>query len=329
MSATTTTATREGGGTFVPRRSGDRRSRGGVPGGPSVVALGGGYGLSASLRAARRYAGEVTGIVSVADDGGSSGRLRRAFGIPAPGDLRRCLVAVASEGNVWADAFEHRFDGAELDGHPVGNIILAGLTETLGSFGAAIDECLRLLGSVGRVVPATVEPVILKAVFRDPESPQGHNTVEGEVEVGRTSNLMSIAVVPENPTVPDEALAAIARADQLVLGPGSLFTSVLAVLAVPSIRDAVQLAQGQRIYVANLGEQHPETTGFDVADHVAALSLHGIEVDTVLVDPEGLPLGDVPGHRIVTHPLAGVHRLHDPGLLAVALQSLWAGLQPA
>lgn len=318
---------RENDGAFVPRRSGDRRSRGGVPGGPSVVALGGGYGLSASLRAARRYAGEVTGIVSVADDGGSSGRLRRAFGIPAPGDLRRCLVAVAAEGSVWAEAFEHRFDGAELDGHPVGNILLAGLTETLGSFGAAIDECLRLLGSVGRVVPATVEPVILKAVFRDPESPQGHNTVEGEVEVGRTSNLMSIAVVPENPTAPAEALDAIARADQLILGPGSLFTSVLAVLAVPSIRDAVQVAPGERIYVANLGEQHPETTGFDVADHVAALRLHGITIDTVLVDPEGLPLGDVNGHRIETHPLAGAHRLHDSGLLAEALQLLWARRQ--
>ena len=239
--------------------------------GPSVVALGGGYGLSASLRAARRYAGEVTGVVSVADDGGSSGRLRRAFGIPAPGDLRRCLVAVAADGNVWAEAFEHRFDGAELDGHPVGNIILAGLTDTLGSFGAAIDECLRLLGSVGRVVPATVEPVTLKAVFRDPLSPGGHNIVEGEVEVGKTLNLMSIAVVPADPTSPPEALAAIARADQLILGPGSLFTSVLAVLAVPAINEAVAAARGRKVYVANLGEQHPETTGFDVADHLAAL----------------------------------------------------------
>ena len=324
MTDPTVSAPRQLDGAFVPRRSGERRSGTGIPDGPSVVALGGGYGLSASLRAARRYAGAVTGIVSVADDGGSSGRLRRAFNIPAPGDLRRCLVAVAAEGSVWADAFEHRFDGAELDGHPVGNIILAGLTETLGSFGAAIDECLRLLGSVGRVVPATVEPVILKAVFRDPESPEGHNTVEGEVEVGRTSNLMSIAVVPENPTVPEEALDAIARADQLILGPGSLFTSVLAVLAVPSIREAVGEAPGQRIYVANLGEQHPETTGFDVADHVAALRLHGIEVDTVLVDPEGLPLGDLRGQKVVPHPLAGAHRLHDPGLLALALQSLWS-----
>jgi uncharacterized cofD-like protein len=293
--------------------------------GPSVVALGGGYGLSASLRAARRYAGEVTGIVSVADDGGSSGRLRRAFGIPAPGDLRRCLVAVAAEGNVWAEAFEHRFDGAELDGHPVGNIILAGLTDTLGSFGAAIDECLRLLGSVGRVVPATVEPVTLKAVFRDPLSPGGHNVVEGEVEVGQTLNLMSIAVVPPDPTPPTEAIDAIGRADQLILGPGSLFTSVLAVLAVPAINGAVAKAKGRKIYVANLGEQHPETTGFDVADHLVALRAHGVEVDVVLSDPGGLRSGDLSafGAELVHRPLATPSgRLHDPLRLAEALAEL-------
>lgn len=287
------------------------------------MALGGGYGLSASLRAIRRYAGSITGIVSVADDGGSSGRLRQAFGIPAPGDLRRCLVALAADGNVWAEAFEHRFDGAELDGHPIGNIVLAGLTDTLGSFGAAIDECLRLLGGVGRVVPATVEPVTLKAVFRDPESPAGRGIVEGEVEVGKTRHLMSIGVVPADPTVPDEALAAIASADQLILGPGSLFTSVLAVLAVPSLRDAVAASSAQRIYVANLGEQHPETSGYNVGAHVRTLRHHGVNPDLVLVDPNGLPLGSLDGVPVVTYPLAVEGRkLHDPALLAAALSDL-------
>jgi uncharacterized cofD-like protein len=291
--------------------------------GPNVVALGGGYGLSTTLRAARQYAGSITGIVSVADDGGSSGRLRRAFGIPAPGDLRRCLVALAAEGNVWADAFEHRFDGAELDGHPIGNIILAGLTDTLGSFGAAIDECLRLLGGVGRVVPATAEPVTLKALFLDPLAASGHSTVEGEVEVGQTLNLSSIAVVPSDPAVPDEALAAIANADQLILGPGSLFTSVLAVLAVPRICAAVATSPGKRIYVANMGEQHPETTGFDVADHLSALAGHGVRVDVVLADPDGLPLGDVADTMVVQRPIGNAsHRLHDANLLSDALRSL-------
>lgn len=293
--------------------------------GPKVVALGGGYGLSATLRAARRYAGTVTGVVSVADDGGSSGRLREAFGIPAPGDLRRCLVALAADGNVWADAFEHRFDGAELDGHPVGNIVLAGLTETLGSFGAAIDECLRLLGGVGRVVPATIEPVTLKALFRDPGAPGGHSTVEGEVRVGKTLHLTSIAVVPPEPSVPQEALDAIASADQLVLGPGSLFTSVLAVLAVPGIRDAVAASSAQAVYIANLGEQHPETTGFDVADHVAALLAHGVRVDVVLADPDGLPLGNIGDMRVVHRSLStGRHRLHDSAAVSEALRDLLA-----
>lgn len=291
---------------------------------PSVVALGGGYGLSASLRAIRRYAGSITGIVSVADDGGSSGRLRQAFGIPAPGDLRRCLVALADDDNVWGKAFEHRFDGAELDGHPIGNIVLAGLTETLGSFGAAIDECLRLLGGVGRVVPATVEPVTLKAIFRDPDSPVGRSVVEGEVEVGKTRDLVSIGVVPADPTVPEEALAAIASADQLIMGPGSLFTSVLAVLAVPSIRDAVASSTAQTIYVANLGEQHPETSGFDVAAHIRCLRHHGIEPEVVLVDPNGLPLGSVSGVAVVSHQLAmDGQKLHDPALMAAALSGLW------
>ena len=303
-----------------------RRSSDAAPltvGGPYVVALGGGYGLSATLRAARLYAGRITGIVSVADDGGSSGRLREAFGIPAPGDLRRCLVALAAEGNVWAEAFEHRFDGSDLDGHPVGNIVLAGLTDTLGSFGAAIDECLRLLGGVGRVVPATTEPVTLKAVHRDPRSPGGRRTVEGEVEVGKTPHVMSIGVVPADPSVSDEALQAIAEADQLILGPGSLFTSVLAVLAIPAIRDAVSTSKARRIYVANLGEQHPETTGFDVAAHVDALRSHGVEPDLVLVDPDGLDIGPLDSVAVLARRLAGNDmRLHDPERMAAALREL-------
>ncbi len=303
-----------------------RRASDGAPlsvDGPYVVALGGGYGLSATLRAARLYASRITGIVSVADDGGSSGRLREAFGIPAPGDLRRCLVALAAGGNVWADAFEHRFDGSDLDGHPVGNIVLAGLTDTLGSFGAAIDECLRLLGGVGRVVPATIEPVTLKAVHRDPESPGGRRTVEGEVEVGKTPHLMSIGVVPADPSVPEEALRAIAEADQLILGPGSLFTSVLAVLAIPAIRDAVSASKATRIYVANLGEQHPETTGFDVAAHVDALRSHGVTPDVVLVDRNCLVLGSLDGVAVVARDLASAdRRLHDPESMASALRDL-------
>ena len=299
------------------------------PNGPRVTALGGGYGLSATLRAVRKYASAVTGVVSVADDGGSSGRLRRAFGIPAPGDLRRCLVAMAEPGSIWAEAFDHRFAASELEGHPLGNIVIAGLTETLGDFGHAIDEALRLLGGVGRVIPATAEPVTLKATYRReggtaarPISVEG--TVEGEAKVGTTPGLTGIAVVPADPLVHEDAIAAIHSADQICIGPGSLFTSVLAVMAVPAIRDAVAKARGNRIYVCNLSEQHPETSGYDVAAHVDALIAHGVVIDTIIYDPARLPLGNLPsGLAVVTRPLAdSTGRLHMPDLLAAALADI-------
>ena len=299
-----------------------------VEGGPKVVALGGGYGLSTTLRAARHYASSVTGVVSVADDGGSSGRLRRAFGIPAPGDLRRCLVALADHDSIWAEAFERRFDAMELQGHPLGNIIIAGLTSTLGDFGLAINEALRLLGAVGRVVPATAEPVTLKATYmrsggtlEQPISVQG--VVEGEVLVGRTPGLTEVSVVPPDPRVPDEALQAIVNADQICIGPGSLFTSVLAVAAIPAIREALQQAKGQRTYICNLSEQHPETSGFTMSDHVSTILAHGVPLDVIVHDPTRLPLGQPTEAMIVTRPLADrTGRLHDAELLAAALSSL-------
>jgi uncharacterized cofD-like protein len=300
-----------------------------TPARPHIVALGGGYGLSTSLRASRTFAGRITGIVSVADDGGSSGRLRQAFGIPAPGDLRRCLVALAETNSPWAAAFEHRFAASELEGHPLGNIILAGLTETLGSFGAAIDQALELLGGVGKVYPATVAPVVLKATYERKAGTEDQpisviGTVEGEVRVGATTGLTSVAVVPPDPEVPQEALDAIADADLLCIGPGSLFTSVLAVTAVPRIRKALAAAKGKRVYVANLAEQHPETTGFDVADHIRSLEEHGVIIDTVLTDPHGLPRGTIRDVTVLSMPLGCDHdgRLHDERLLAAALRRL-------
>jgi uncharacterized cofD-like protein len=288
--------------------------------GPSVVALGGGYGLSTTLTAMRRYAGYLTGVVSVADDGGSSGRLRRAFGIPAPGDLRRCLVALAEPGSVWAQSFEHRFAASELEGHPLGNIILAGLTETLGNFESAIDVCLEMLGGVGHLIPATLEPVGLKATYKYGKE---SGEVEGEAEIGKTNGIMSVSIVPEDAAVPNDALEAIADADQIVIGPGSLYTSLLAVLAIPSIREAVAAAKARKVYVANLGEQHPETTGYDVARHVQALQAHGVEVDVVLRDPDGLALGHLVGPTVIDWPMANARgSLHDPLKLAVALQKL-------
>src|SRR5687768_16209156 len=201
--------------------------------GPRVVAIGGGHGTAVTLAAVRRYAGEVTAVVSVADDGGSSGRLRQALGIPAPGDLRRCLVALSDpDTNALAAAFEHRFD----DGHALGNLLIAGLTASTGSFIAALHEAARLLDARGTVLPATTDPVVLKAVADCGE-------VEGQVNVASAGRIAHVSVVPPDAAPPPEALEAIDRADQLLLGPGSLFTSVLAVVAVPALRQALTDAQ--------------------------------------------------------------------------------------
>jgi uncharacterized cofD-like protein len=288
---------------------------------PRVVALGGGHGLAASLRAIRRYAGAVTAIVSVADDGGSSGRLRSTLGIPPPGDLRKCLVALADPGSVWVDTFEHRFDAGELEGHAVGNLVIAGLAATTGDFEAALAEAGRVLGAVGAVVPATREPVVLKATVRAAGG-DGGEPVEGQVAVANSGRIAGISLIPPDPVPPAAALDAIAAADQVVIGPGSLFTSVLAVVAVPAIRDALRASAAPKIYVCNLRVQVPETDGYDVAAHVDAIRAHGLDTDVVLCHPGALPLGGVSA-RVVERPVARPGNTeHDAHLLAIALADL-------
>jgi uncharacterized cofD-like protein len=283
--------------------------------GPAVVAIGGGHGLAASLRAAKRYAGSITAVVSVADDGGSSGRLRQSLGIPAPGDLRRCLAALAPEDGLLGRALEHRFDAGELDGHALGNLLIAGLTEITGDFVAALDEVARLIDAAGRVLPATPEPVVLKAVVDDGE-------LEGQKAIAHAGGIRRVSLVPADPPATTAAVEAIAAADQIVLGPGSLFTSVLAAVAVPGIRGAIAATRARRVYVANLRQQMPETAGFAIADHVAALRDHGVEVDAVLVHPDSLPIGD-PGVTVVERAVAlPDSTAHDPALLAEALAAL-------
>lgn len=286
-----------------------------------VVALGGGHGLAATLAAARRYAGELSAIVSVADDGGSSGRLRAAFGIPPPGDLRKCLVALADPASLWTTAFEHRFDAGELAGHAFGNLVLAGLAASTGSFEQALDEAGRLLGAVGRVIPATVEPVVLKAAVRGLGG-AGPDLITGQVAVARSEGIAGVSLVPADARAPQAALAALAGADQVVIGPGSLFTSVLAVVAVPALRDALATTPGRKVYVCNLRPQIPETAGYDVAAHVDALRAHGLDIDVVLCQPDSLPVGrlDV---ECVERPVARRDGSgHDPCLLAAALEDL-------
>jgi uncharacterized cofD-like protein len=289
--------------------------------GKRVVALGGGHGLAVVLRAARRYSDDITAVVTVADDGGSSGRLRRDLGVGAPGDLRKCLVALAGD-PTWAQAFEYRFQGGDLEGHAFGNLVIVGLVESLGDSTRALDEAAKVVDAVGRVLPATTGPVVLKA---DVDG----RAVQGQVAVQNSpGRIRRVELVPADARAPSEVIEAIGAADQVVLAPGSLFTSLLPVLCVPEIRRALAETPGSVVQVANLRPELPETEGLDATDHLRAVLDHGARVDTFVyqlagvfpVDEEGIRgLGVEP----VGAEVAGANGLvHDPGRLATALSAL-------
>lgn len=291
-----------------------------VPDGPSVVAIGGGHGLAASLRALRRVAGSLVGVVTVADDGGSTGRLREHMDQPAVGDLRRCVSALADPDGFWGDALEHRFGGGDLDDHALGNIIVYGLAQSGLDFLAACDEIQRLAGCVGRILPASIEPVRLSATLRE-----SGRLVEGQVAVATTGPVERLHLHPDAPAVPDEVVGAIAAADMVVLGPGSLFTSVIAAASVPAIADAVAASSARKVWVANLSPQKHETTGFTLDDHLAALAAHGVAVDVALRHPGALEVIS-PTVPVVEAKVATDDGLaHHPERLAKALTDLVSG----
>lgn len=284
--------------------------------GPTVVALGGGHGLAATLRAVRHYAGDITAVVSVADDGGSTGRLRAAGERLAPGDLRKCLVALAEDSpdsGMLARAMEYRFDAGDVSGHAMGNLMLIGLAAESEDLVQALDVVSRLLNAVGRVLPATNDPVHLRGQLHSGE------WIDGQVEVGSHSDLSMVTLDPADAEPCAEAILAIAGADQIVLGPGSLYTSVLAATAVAGMTKAIRESSAQFVYVCNLHPQSAETEGYGVADHVAALTRHGLFPDLVLYDPAVIEGGDeVEG--AVAAPLARPSGLaHDAALLGAAL----------
>ncbi|HET9691330.1 MAG TPA: uridine diphosphate-N-acetylglucosamine-binding protein YvcK [Acidimicrobiales bacterium] len=293
--------------------------------GPHVVAIGGGHGLAATLRAARTYAGRLTAIVSVADDGGSSGRLRRQFAIPAPGDLRRCLVALAAPTNPWAGAFEYRFGpeaGSDLEGHALGNLVIAALAGVTGDFATALTLCSTLLGATAEVLPATVGPVDLAGAV-DGVAVRGQVAIQ-EAQ-GAVADLHVVAADGGSTAAPAAAVDAIEAADQVVVGPGSLFTSVLAACAVPDVAAALRRRSGGRVHVVNLRPELPETAGLTPVDHLRVLADHGVTVDVAVLDhrwwPGTLALdGAVPAIvdvALCDDPADG----HDPTRLAAALQA--------
>ena len=301
-----------------------------------AVAVGGGTGLPLVLRLMIRAGFDTSAVVTVADDGGSSGALRRELGMLPPGDIRNCLVALAEPGNPWAPLFQYRFSrGAGLEGHALGNLVIAALAETEGGFAEAVAAAGRLLGARGRVLPSTLADVVLSG--RDAEG----RVVTGQANVAVSDGpVVHACLEPAAPEPYPPALDALRTADVIVIGPGSLFTSIIPNFLVDGIADAVRESRARRIYVCNVANQRGETAGFDAADHLQALARHGLGgcIDTVLVSvSDGGRASEVAagavqiarieamGPRVVTADLtsaADPHR-HDPDRLYAALAGVW------
>lgn len=284
-----------------------------------VVALGGGHGLAVSLQALAPTADHVTAVVSTADDGGSTGRLRESWDVPALGDVRRCLAALAGSGPVWARILERRFDAGELTGHAVGNLLLLALTEELGDLQSACDEVARTCGIDGRrarVVPVTDDAVVLMG-----RTAEGR-VIEGQVAVATTPGIWEVWVTPECTAASPLAIDAIRGAQQVVLGPGSLYTSVLATAVVGDLRKALADTSARVVYVSNLQAERVESSGYDVAAHISALDRHGVHVDVVLAQ-QGAPLTASIDVEVVEADIAAPSgRVHDPAALGLALAAL-------
>jgi uncharacterized cofD-like protein len=259
-----------------------------------VVALGGGHGLHATLTALRSVVVNPTAVVTVADNGGSSGRLRGEFGVLPPGDLRMALAALCGDdawGRTWEQVLQHRFAGeGEMKGHVVGNLLIVSLWELLGDHVEALEWVGRLLGAEGTVLPMAVTPMDITAEVRgaDPDRPDEVRTVRGQVELATTEGrIVSISLDPADPTACPEAVDAVLSADWVVLGPGSWYTSVIPHLMVPSLRKALVETDARVLVVLNLEGQAGETHGYGPEDHLAALHEHApdLYIHTVLADP--------------------------------------------
>ncbi len=243
-----------------------------------VAALGGGTGLASLLRGLKRRAVDPTAIVTVTDDGGSSGRLRRELGMLPPGDIRNCLVALADDESLMGRLFQHRFEDGGLTGHSFGNLFLAAMTQVTERFDTAIEESSQVLKIRGDVVPSTLTDVRLWG-----EKAAGEHLV-GETRIAGAAGACKRVWLDPEPAGHGKAVQAIAEADLVVLGPGSLFTSVLPHLAVPELAEAVAGAPGVRVYVCNVMTQPGETDGFDAVDHVdAILAAAPGSVDAIVV----------------------------------------------
>lgn len=311
-----------------------------VGSGPSVVALGGGHGLAVTLRALRAVTDQLTAVVGMADDGGSSGRLRRDLGVPPPGDLRMALAALCGDdawGRTWSSVVQHRFaDAGDLSGHAVGNLLITALWERTGDVVGGLDWVAALLGAHGRVLPVTTQGLeIVAEVWDTPEHPDQLVTVRGQATVAVTPGIVRrIMIEPPDPPACPEAVAAIRAAEALVMGPGSWYTSVMADMLVPGIQDAFIGSTARKILVLNLIAQSGETAGFSPQGHVQVLhsAFPELRFDAVLADPDHVPDADVLrdacallGAELRLEPVSDPQAPpghHDPLLLGRAFASL-------
>ena len=309
---------------------------------PRVVAFGGGHGLGASLAALRRVTNALTAVVTVADDGGSSGRIRAELGALPPGDLRMALASLAGEdpwGSLWAEVAQHRFDGdGTLQGHAVGNLVLTALTEITGDPVAALDAAGRLMHTVGRVLPLSATPldIVADVVGLDADDRGAASEVRGQVAVATTTGrVVAVRVEPTDPPACVEAVQAVDSADWVVLGPGSWFTSVIPHLLVPDMAKAIAGSNARRLITLNLSPQPGETDGFSPATHLEVLAAHApeLEADVVLADEHavGRSLAELQdaaaafGARLVVARVARADApaQHDPVQLAAAYHDIF------
>jgi uncharacterized cofD-like protein len=313
--------------------------------GPKVVAFGGGHGLSASLCGLRKVTQNLTAVVTVGDDGGSSGVIRTELGVLPPGDLRMALAALAGaddRAQLWAQVSQHRLGGsATLAGHPIGNLMLVGLTDVLGDTVAALEVVGQLLGVTGRVLPLATSPVdiVAEVVGLDPADPGRYEEVRGQVAVATTpGQVVGVRLDPPSVSACSQAIDAVLDADWLVFGPGSWFTSVIPHLLVPDMMKAINTTRAKKIVALNMSAQSGETEGFSPTTHLEVLSAHAPDLDIDVVLSPRRAVNDGMGsleaaatsfgaELVVAH--LGVDQsipTHDPELLALAFASIFASV---
>lgn len=310
-----------------------------------MVALGGGHGLAATLSALRNITPRITAIVTVADDGGSSGRLRTEFGILPPGDLRMALAALCADdpwGRRWADVVQHRFGGSgEVGGHSLGNLMLAALWEMHGDWVVGLDHVAELLRVVGRVLPMAASPLEICALVQDPHTFEIRK-IHGQVAVATAKGkVLEISLNPLNPPARPEAISAILEADWITVGPGSWYSSVLPHLLVPAQREALIASKAKKIVLVNLDARPShdpvdEAGGQPPEDHLTLLAAHapGLRLDVVVTDPTTVSnhrrlheiASDLGARVVVADLAAGIDSVrHDPIKLAAALKDVFDG----